>query len=69
VFNARHEVIALYDLATDLGESKNLANVPGQKTRIGRMVKMYEEIRHSTRSTPGPKQKNDIPVDLFKKDK
>jgi hypothetical protein len=50
VFNTSNEVVALYDLATDLSEKNNLANAPEQATRVDRMVKLYAEIRQSKRS-------------------
>jgi arylsulfatase A-like enzyme len=50
VFNTSNEVVALYDLATDLGEKNNLANAPEQAARVDRMVKLYAEIRQSKRS-------------------
>ena len=46
---------ALYNLAEDLAEQKNLLNDPAHAGRVKRMEKLYREIRASKRSTPaGP---------------
>jgi arylsulfatase A-like enzyme len=43
---------ALYDLADDLAEQKNLISDPAQVERVKRMEKIYRDIRASKRSTP-----------------
>lgn len=43
---------ALYDLANDLAEQKNLINEPAQAERVKRMEQLYRDIRASKRSTP-----------------
>ena len=43
---------ALYNLADDLTEKKNLFAEPAHATRVQRMEQLYREIRRSTRSTP-----------------
>ena len=50
VFNTSNEVMAIFDLATDLSEKNNLINAPEQATLVDRMVKLYAEIRQSMRS-------------------
>ena len=45
---------ALYNLADDLAEQKNLIGDAAQAERITRMAKVYREIRASKRSTPVP---------------
>ncbi|HAK95414.1 MAG TPA: hypothetical protein DCM87_10510 [Planctomycetes bacterium] len=42
---------ALYDLAADLGEQKNLIDDPAQAERVTHMEKLYRDIRASKRST------------------
>jgi arylsulfatase A len=55
VFDIEHNApAALYNLADDLGERKNLIADPAQAERIQRMEKRYREIRSSKRSTPVP---------------
>lgn len=44
--------VALYNLADDLVEQKNLIAEPAQATRVAQMEKLYREIRSSKRSTP-----------------
>lgn len=45
---------ALYNLADDLAEQKNLIAEESQKGRIARMEEIYRAIRSSKRSTPMP---------------
>lgn len=45
--------VALYDLAADLTEQKNLVAEAGQAGRVQRMEQIYREIRSSRRSTAG----------------
>ncbi|GBL30380.1 hypothetical protein EMGBS10_15300 [Opitutia bacterium] len=53
----------LYDLATDLGETRNLATQePG---RVAEMQALLEKLIADGRSTPGEPQKNDVRVVRF----
>ena len=52
--------IQLYNLAGDIGETRNLA--AEQPERIARMKALYEEIITNGRSRPGATQKNDVAV-------
>lgn len=53
VFDIEHDApAALYNLADDLTEQKNLIADDAQKERISRMEKIYRDIRSSKRSTP-----------------
>ena len=52
--------IQLYDLADDLGESRNLA--AKNPKQVERMKALLEKLIVQGRSTPGPKQKNDVKV-------
>jgi arylsulfatase A len=67
--------VQLYDMSVDDSEQKNLqAEHP---EIVARLTKQLEQIVADGRSTPlrqaqgeaGPKQKNDVPVDIFKKTK
>lgn len=54
------EPVQLYDLANDLGETKNLAaELPD---RVSEMKTLMEKIITGGRSTPGSKQANDVEV-------
>ena len=52
--------IQLYDLADDLDESRNLA--AKNPKQVGVMKALLEKLIVQGRSTPGPKQKNDVKV-------
>lgn len=53
----------LYNLADDIGETKNLAT---EKTElVAEMKALVEQIITNGRSTPGPKQKNDVRVTRY----
>jgi arylsulfatase A len=55
----------LYDLSTDLAESKNVqAEHPEE---VARLTKLLEEIVANGRSTPGPKQANDAEIQTRKR--
>ena len=54
----------LYDLRDDLGESKNVS--AQHPDVVARMTKALEEIIANGRSTPGPKQSNDTPIQIRK---
>jgi arylsulfatase A-like enzyme len=50
--NIQDQPAALFDLAGDLAETKNLIDDPAQRERVQRMTRLYREIRKSRRSTP-----------------
>lgn len=52
--------IQLYNLADDLGETKNLA--AAQPDRVAQMKTLLESFITTGRSTPGPPQSNDVKV-------
>ena len=52
--------VQLYDLATDLGETKNLA--AAHPERVAQLQKLLDTLIASGRSTPGTPQKNDVDV-------
>jgi arylsulfatase A-like enzyme len=55
VFDIEHDQpVALYNLADDLAEQKNLFADAAQAERVKRMEKLYRDIRASKRSTPAP---------------
>jgi arylsulfatase A-like enzyme len=56
--------VQLYDLSTDIAEEHNLQAV--RPDIVQRMTAQLEEIVARGRSTPGPAQKNDSPIDIFK---
>lgn len=55
----------LYDLAADIGETKNLADE--QPGRVTEMKALLEKLIADGRSTPGAPQKNDVEVVRFPK--
>ncbi len=57
----------LYDLRADIGETKNL--VAEQPEVVAGLKALLERYITNGRSTPGPKQSNDIGVDFAKADK
>jgi arylsulfatase A-like enzyme len=50
--------VQLYDLATDIGESNNLAATHPEK--VADMRRLLEKLVTNGRSNPGPAQKNDV---------
>ena len=57
----------LYNLSTDLAETKNLADShPEEVTRLTTLMRKYLD---EGRSTPGERQPNDVPIRLIKKPK
>ena len=52
VLDIQDQPAALYNLAEDLAELKNLIKEPAQAERVKRMEKLYRDIRASKRSTP-----------------
>lgn len=56
--------VQLYDLSTDIGEQKNL--VAQRPDIVERLTKLIEKYVEDGRTTPGPKQPNDVQIDIFK---
>jgi arylsulfatase A len=56
--------VQLYDLATDIGEQHNLQAEHPEK--VASMTALLEKYVNDGRSTPGPPQKNDVPIDIWK---
>jgi arylsulfatase A len=54
-FNIANQPAALFNLANDLTEKKNLIDDPTQADRVKRMTQLYHEMRQSKRSTPALK--------------
>jgi arylsulfatase A-like enzyme len=54
------ESLQLYDLNADLGETTNLAEENPEK--VEEMKALMEQIITNGRSTPGPRQSNDVSV-------
>jgi len=52
--------VQLYDLATDLGETKNVA--AEHPELVAKLTKVMEKLVNDGRSTPGPVQQNDVAV-------
>jgi len=55
--------VQLYNLADDIGETKNLA--AAQPERVEKMKALLEKLITEGRSTPGAAQKNDVPVKRY----
>jgi len=55
--------VQLYNLAEDLGETKNLAAAMPEK--VAEMKAILEKLITDGRSTPGPTQKNDVEVKRY----
>jgi hypothetical protein len=58
-------LVQLYDMDKDLGEQNNLAASMPEKADALR--KLLENQIAAGRSTPGPKQANDAPIEIDKK--
>ncbi len=56
--------VQLYDLDRDLAESRNLA--AATPAVVARLTALLERYVAEGRSTPGPRQPNDAPIDLLK---
>jgi arylsulfatase A-like enzyme len=54
----------LYDLAADLGETKDLAAAHPEEVK--RLTALMEQLVADGRSTPGEKQMNDVEVKILK---
>jgi len=57
------ESVQLYNLGNDLGETKNLAGEMPE--RVEEMRSLMEKLITDGRSTPGPKQENDVEVNRY----
>ena len=55
--------VQLYNLADDLGETKNLAAAMPDK--VAEIKVLLEKLITDARSTPGPAQKNDVEVKRY----
>jgi arylsulfatase A-like enzyme len=55
----------LYDLKTDPGERRDVA--PDHPDIVNRLLGQMNKIVADGRSTPGEKQKNDVPIQVVKK--
>lgn len=56
--------VQLYNLADDIGEQHNLES--SHPDRVTKMIALLERYVGNGRSTPGPRQKNDVPVKIRK---
>jgi arylsulfatase A-like enzyme len=54
----------LYDMDTDIGEQRNLQAEHPEV--VERLTRLLEKLVADGRSTPGPRQSNDVPVDIWK---
>jgi len=59
--------VQLYDLATDPGETQNLA--AKQPERVADMTDAYRRLVTAGRSSPGPKARNDVAVQPYPHDR
>lgn len=59
-------MVQLYDMAVDPGEKNNLHKEHPEMVKL--MLAKLEKIVADGRSTPGAKQSNDVPVDIWKLD-
>lgn len=57
--------VQLYDMSQDVGEQQNLQAQHPEV--VERLTKLLEKFVADGRSTPGPKQANAVPVDIWKK--
>ena len=55
----------LYDLSADLGETTDVS--AAHPAEVDRLTKRLERLVADGRSTPGERQKNDVPVQVVKK--
>jgi arylsulfatase A len=55
--------LQLYNVAEDIGETKNLAKQFPE--RVEELKKLYDKIVTDGRSTPGAPQKNDVEVTIW----
>ena len=59
--------IQLYNMHDDVGERVNIE--AGNRQVVTNLVKILEKIVADGRSTPGPRQANDVPVNIWMKDR
>jgi arylsulfatase A len=59
-------IVQLYDMVTDPGETTNLE--ASERAKVRELVAILTDIVERGRSTPGPNQANDAPVDIWKLD-
>ena len=59
-------LMQLYDMQEDPGETRNL--FVEKRSRVRDMLDLLQNLVDAGRSTPGPRQANDVPVDLWKLD-
>jgi arylsulfatase A-like enzyme len=57
--------LELYNLADDLGETKNVA--ADRADVVAELTQLLERYAAEGRSTPGPQQENDVAVDIWKR--
>jgi arylsulfatase A len=57
--------VQLYDMTADLGEKTNAQEKHPEV--VARLTKLLEQYVANGRSTPGVAQKNDVPIDLWKR--
>ena len=56
--------VQLYDMSQDIGERKN--EYASHPEIVERLTKLLERYVADGRSTPGPQQRNDVPINLWK---
>ena len=59
--------IQLYDLTTDIGETKNVQ--AQHRDTVERLTRLLEKTLSNGRSTPGKNQANDVPITITKRNK
>jgi arylsulfatase A-like enzyme len=59
-------LVQLYDMQCDPGETRNLQ--AEQPDKVKELVALLKKQVAAGRSTPGPRQQNDVPVDIWKLD-
>ena len=59
-------LVQLYDMENDPAETTNLE--ARERDRVRTMIRALEQIVATGRTTPGPNQANDVPVDIWKLD-
>lgn len=59
-------LVQLYDMQSDPGETRNLH--AEQPDRVRQLLAVLKKDVAEGRSTPGPRQANDVPVDIWKLD-
>jgi len=65
-FAAGAPIVQLYDMETDPGETTNLEAT--ERAKVRELVAILTDVVDRGRSTPGPNQSNDVPVDIWKLD-